>query len=366
MNYHSPDVQDGTSIIDKDQTRLWSSFSAAVGTELRPARTIRGVSGLEHPVQAVAVDDKNKRVLIISAEQNARVAALMQGDVQATMADVKVLVARPVVVDLGVMARQLFKTVEDARININEFKERMERFQKLDPARSQRYVNKQLTKLMQPAALAFKHVTLPTMNQIMDVVQQAAYLDWAQIFGSMTEDNKDPSISFERLMQIDNTAIDREYGVCPVPLYEFSPDDWELLLRGERLDEIQHRLRELNIYQYFFPAPDQVVLGLADKGLTVRDDIIRAIQECQPLGHPLGDTEIVPAITSIPDLLEVLGDLGYIAEGEHGIEVSPAGQTSRMTLKYRPREGLISKLINRFTVNANVNLSASPKDFMGH
>ncbi|MEH2509173.1 hypothetical protein V1291_000527 [Nitrobacteraceae bacterium AZCC 1564] len=112
MNLHNPDMQQPTAIAPKDQTFLWSAFSAAVGTELRPARTIRGFSGLDHPVQAISVDDKNKRVLIISAEQNARVAALMQGDVQATMTDVKVLVARPIVVDLGVISRQLFKSVD--------------------------------------------------------------------------------------------------------------------------------------------------------------------------------------------------------------------------------------------------------------
>lgn len=129
-----------------------------------------------------------------------------------------------------------------------------------------------------------------------------------------------------------------------------------------RVDEIQQRLRELNIYQYFYPAPDQVVLGVADKGLTVREDIIQAINDCQILGHPLGDTEIVPAITQLPDLIDALSERGYLAEGEHGVEVSPAGQTTRMLLKYRPREGLISKLINRITVNANV--SASIKDLL--
>jgi hypothetical protein len=43
-------------------------------------------------------------------------------------------------------------------------------------------------------------------------------------------------------------------------------------------------------------------------------------------------------------MLEVLKDLGYIAEGEHGIEVSPAGQISRMTIKYRRRESLLATL----------------------
>ncbi|MEH2509174.1 hypothetical protein V1291_000528 [Nitrobacteraceae bacterium AZCC 1564] len=232
----------------------------------------------------------------------------------------------------------------------------------MDQARTQRYLNRQLTKLIKPAILAFAHVTLPAMNQVMDVIQQAGYLDWAQIFATLQENNTNPSISFESLVQIDNMAIDRQYGVCPAPLYEFTPEDWELFLRGDKPEEIRQRLRELNIYQYFYPAADQVALGLADKGMIVRDDIIQAVNECSSMGHPLGDTEIVPKLTDIPELLDSLKDLGYIAEGEHGVEVAPTGQTTRMTLKFRPRESLISKLINRFTVNANV--SASIKDFL--
>ena len=92
-------------------------------------------------------------------------------------------------------------------------------------------------------------------------------------------------------------------------------------------------------------------------------DIIRAVNEAAELGHPLGDSEIVPTITAVPEILEALKDIGYIAEGEHGIEVSPDGQTSRMTIKYRPREGLVAKLINRIAVNANVSIT--PKDFLG-
>jgi hypothetical protein len=55
-------------------------------------------------------------------------------------------------------------------------------------------------------------------------------------------------------------------------------------------------------------------------------------------------------------MLEVLKDLGYIAEGEHGIEVSPPGKISRMTIEYRPRESLLKKRINRCTLNANVSV----------
>lgn len=355
----TPDAPAG-ELNKRDQTRLWDSFSRAIGAELRERSLIRGISGLEHPAQAIAVDDKNRRVIIVSAEQNARIAALMQGDVQATMPDVSVLVARPVVVDLGIIARKIFRTVEGARINIDEFKTKWERVQKFGQPQSQRYVNRLLKKAIAPAALAFKHVTLPTIIQIVDVIQQAAYLDWNQVLESI---KTGPSISFEKLLEIDNTAVDRQHGVCPIPLYEFSESDWGLFFEGNHIEDIQNRLRELNIYQYFFPAPDHLALGLADNGMKAGSDIIRAVNEAAELGHPLGDSEIVPTITAVPEILEALKDIGYIAEGEHGIEVSPDGQTSRMTIKYRPREGLVAKLINRIAVNANVSIT--PKDFLG-
>ena len=91
-----------------DAKRMWKSIgAAAVGVEIRQATSIRGISGQDHPVQAVGVDDKTNRVIIFSAEPNPRIAALMQTDVQATVADAHVLVARPVIFDLSEIARRI-------------------------------------------------------------------------------------------------------------------------------------------------------------------------------------------------------------------------------------------------------------------
>lgn len=348
----------------RDQRQLWRTFCLAIGAELRDHPKIRGQSGLDHPVQAIAVDDKGGRVIIVSAEQNARVAALMQGDVQATMPDARVIVARPIVLDLGVISRKLFRTVEDARLNLNELKSRIDRFNKLPQARTEKYLQRQLGRAIQPIALAFRHVTLPTLNQIVDVIEQAALLDWSEILANMKHSDEAPYISFENLLAIDNMETDRKYGVCPIPLYEFTEQDWSLLLDPNKLDELQTRLKALGIYQYFYPAPDNLALGLIDKGVNKPHDLLNVIAGSAAVGHPLGETEIVPAITQIPELLEALSSAGYLAEGENGVEVTPTGTTYRTNIKFRPRESLVSKLINRFAVNTNVNLSASVKDLL--
>src|SRR4051794_29013991 len=93
-----------------DQRQIWHSFSRALDAELREAQFIPGASGLEHPVQAISVDDKGKRVIVFSSETNARTAALIQGDIQQTMPDVSILVARPVIADLSVLVRRIFPT----------------------------------------------------------------------------------------------------------------------------------------------------------------------------------------------------------------------------------------------------------------
>jgi hypothetical protein len=54
--------------------------------------------------------------------------------------------------------------------------------------------------------------------------------------------------------------------------------------------------------------------------------------------------------------------IGLLVEGEMGLEITENGTKARTIVKFRPREGFVSKLIQRFAVNANVNIS--PKDFI--
>jgi hypothetical protein len=110
-----------------DRKRVWDSFSRAVGAEPREHLFIKGSSGLEHPVQAIAVDHKERCIVLVSSEPNPRVAALLQIDVQAGIPGTKVLVARPIAIDLGVVARKLFRTVEEAQFDIKNVMSTIER-----------------------------------------------------------------------------------------------------------------------------------------------------------------------------------------------------------------------------------------------
>ena len=162
------------------------------------------------------------------------------------------------------------------------------------------------------------------------------------------------------MCNMDGIALDRQYGVCPVLLYEFTENDWQLLSAGKRTDELAHRLKELGIFQYFFPPPDQLALGLVDRSTPKIETISSAIDLAPKLGHPLGEPELTEGPNSVPALIDELLSKGLLVEGELGLEITPTGSSTRATVKFRPREGFVSKLLQRF----NVKVSLNPTDLL--
>ena len=339
-----------------DQRRIWGSLVSAVGAELRPDDMIRGASGLEHRVQALAVDEVNNRLLVVSAEASARTAALMQVDIQATLSETHVLVARPVIFDLADISRRLLTPLSLTHIDPSAVSGLLASLNEMDDAARNAVVETYASPIIEPLTAILQRVALPNLTQIQDVVAQAALLPWREIFAAVKGEGG--PIDVTNLMAIDSTEVERKLGICPLPLYEFSEADLELFLSGVDAQTIRERLKALGIYQYFFPPADQLVLGLADRGVHAPSALVAAAAPAPTLGHPFGDDELVDAQKSLVETLEAMKATGYVAEGEVGIEVTPQGRTVRSTLKYRPREGMLEKILKR------ISLSLSPKDFM--
>jgi hypothetical protein len=333
---------------------VWDAFGRALGAEPRDSPTIRGASGLDHAVEAISVDDKNRRVIIFAAEPNPRIAALMQVDIQATMPDVRVLVARPIAFDAGTFARRFAEQMGQTEIDVHALSEKVKQLEgQIKPGE----VHPAVAELIRPFVAAVTKVKLPPLNQIFAFIQQAALIDWPTAIKSGTL-----VIPLANLLALDSMEYDRRFGICPVPLYEFTEQDWELLLSGTALADIEERLKALGIYQYFFPPPDQITLGMVERSAASLQTISSALDIAPKIGHPLGASELVRAQAAFPELVEQLTECGLLVEGEMGLEITETGVQARTTVKFRPREGFLSKLIQRFTVNANV--SVSPKDFL--
>lgn len=333
---------------------MWATFAKAIETELREGSELIGVSGLAHKVDAICVDDKRSRIVVASAEPNPRVAALMQVDLQATMPTSKVIVVRPVAVDMPAVARRIVEVLGTAQLDLKAMSSRLSEAQQ-EPASA---IGISLASVIEPIAASFKHLNLPPLNQVLAAVQQAALLDWGSI-GEMAKDKpENVIIPLAGLLTVDTMAIDRAHGICPVPLYEFSEDDWDLFMAG-RDEGARERLRELDILQYFFPPPDQIAIGLVERRGSSVGTIGEALMLAPELGHPLGRPELTQ-VAKLSEVVDQLQGMGLLVEGEMGLELSKSGEMTRATIKFRPRESFISKLVQRLSVN----LSLGPKDFM--
>jgi len=56
----------------------------------------------------------------------------------------------------------------------------------------------------------------------------------------------------------------------------------------------------------------------------------------------------------LTEVIDALQDRGLVVEGEIGLEIAPEGRSIRTSLKFKPREGIVSKVINRFSLNIDL------------
>lgn len=341
-------------ISDVTRGDIWPAFGRAIGAEPREHKIIRGASGLDHAIEGIAVDDKGKRLIIVSAEPNPRTAAMVQVDIQATMPDVHVLMARPIAFDIGSIARSIALEIGQSEIDLKQLADATSDL-KVAFGDS---VPPSIERVIGPIANTFRRLSLPPVHQWMAAIQQLALLDWS--FLRDAAETKNLIIPLHNLLTLDLMSFDREVGICPVPLHDFSEVEWEALLSGRNIDDVLECLKRAEVLQYFFPPADQVALAVADRlPRSSPREIIEAVTMTPTMGHPFGKMEILDSNTQITDVVDGLRQLGLAVEGELGVEVTPSGISQRATVKFKPREGLISKVLNRISVNV------TPKDFFG-
>jgi hypothetical protein len=214
--------------------------------------------------------------------------------------------------------------------------------------------------IAKPIIAGVVHLNLRAMNQVVAAVEQGALVDWRRV-GEMTGQSGSLTMPLANLLAVDGMKLDREFGVCPIPVFEFSDDDWEALAAGTSTNVVKDRLVELGIRQFFFPPADTTALGLADRGIRAPDRLRAAVALSPQIGLPYGQLEHVPGIAPLEELLDVLLERNLLVETEIGLEPSVEGFAIRASVRARPREGAISKILQRF----NISLNVSPKDFMG-
>ncbi len=345
---------------DNVKSEFWKSVLRAVEVEPRSALSIRGASGFSHPVVSVGVDEKRRRVVVISGESDARSAALAHGDIQAAMPSLKVMMARPVVVNLGEAARIVSEIL--GRVSIGQ-KDLQWFSENRDTLKGQiEQVGMQLFERVKNVTVEpFSIATVNFLAVWKDIIQQLSLIE----IETEPQENdpqesavktKLPTFHLTKLIALDPAEADRRLGVCSIPLYGLSLEDIEILHAGRDVEAARDILQRHDILQYFFPSADQLALGFAERLSSSPSDIIDSLTRTPEVGHPFGQLEIVEPGVGLNELVAALQEKDLLVEGEAGVEITDKGKSVRAQVRFKPREGLLARLANVFSVKIDLNL----------
>lgn len=358
-------------------TAFWDSFVRAVGATPHEVRHIQGASGIRHPVVAAGIDSGQRRLVIISFEPDARSAALMQADIQSVLKSIQIIVARPVTLSLhhfskfmsahqkGTVDAENRSQADNSGSDSIDDVSRGSVDDLLDTFVS--WMQQQTSLSMMPPDLIdeWKHRLFSQLSRLLLKRQNKSFEDRAQrellSLGELAKGLDCQESLIDDLMAVDPMEQDRKLGLCAVPLDDFSPDDLNLFQSDTDSEAIQQVLLQRDILQYFYPPPDQLALGLVERGeFASIPQLVDQLVRVPDSGHPFGPSELIPPQGSFTEMIEMLHDHKLITQGKHRLEITEEGVSIRSHIRERPREGLLSKILNRNSATLSFKSSWLP------
>src|ERR1043165_163762 len=245
---------------EEQKQRFWHSFLLALQAEPRDATAIKGASGVLHPVVAVGVDDIRRRIVVVLRDPQPRSAALAQFDIQTANPAYNVVLARPVSVNLAHAANAIVAFTNTSDIGPSQFAA-------LSKAATEQ--NDAIKSVIQATAAAirgFDWAVVDLTAAWQDAVQQVSHTSVTSTVDPNAPNQTQSTLHLGELVRLDPTAEDRSLGNCAVPLYDFEAHDAEVFHTGRDIEAVRDVLRRKHLLQYFYPSPDQLVLGIAEGG----------------------------------------------------------------------------------------------------
>lgn len=164
------------------------------------------------------------------------------------------------------------------------------------------------------------------------------------------------TIRLTRLMALDPVEVDRRVGVCSIPLYDFLEDEFEIFKERD-IEQVQDILKRHGIFQYFFPSPDHLALGLIENNKAPARMILDNLVCVPEMGHPFGQPELGSLNVKVGEIISALKEQKLVVDGDIGLELTMPGTTLRANVRYKPREGLFAKIANIISIKLNIDWS---------
>jgi len=334
---------------------FWKGFFEALNTEFKQISELQGISGIKHQIIGIGIDREKKRIIIAQNEQDPRILAMAQSDIQATIKDYNILMVRPVPINLSQTFLHLsnflgtFNFMDKDLINISNSVEK-------DEYGNIKSISNDLPFLQSliPQINTIQKTGLSLVPIYKELVQQLSYLK----FLTKIQDEKTflSGVNFQELIGFNPVIYDNNAGVCPITLYDFSEKEIELFIENKNSENNLNILKAHNIKQFFYPPIDSLALGLIEKSTYKEKELIEKINSVPKSGHPYGENEIVE-FKKIDNLVEALKDKGLVVNGEVNLGITKEGEEKRLQVKFSPRESIFKRLSNIFSVKIDISFN---------
>jgi hypothetical protein len=344
---------------------FFAGFAAALGFELQEDANLIGRSGQLHRFSGLAIDEPGQRMLVLSDKIDPRAAALVHADAAANVRGYRLITARALHFDLGLLARAINAAEPDpggdAAASAATTALQMRTRQRTAAVMDDDSLSDGLTNLRKgfdAAGLALGPLlNAPALSgvdprdRLRLLLKQVDMLKEKGLIGIQSPGSTEP---VDLSDMPDAQYWDRQFGLCTVPLFELSEADWDTFNTGIDSEAIRLRLLDMGVTQYFHPPRDHAVLTLVERGTGTATGLASAIEKLDRIGHPPASDEFldVDPRDSLNDVLERLRGLGHIADDERGLMVTESGRGIRSAVKFRPRESVFTKLLNPIGVVA--------------
>ena len=310
------------------ETNFWNGFFASLECEIKKVKEIQGASGIRHKILSLGVDEKQKRIIIVQDEQDARILSMVQADVQAKIKDYNILMVRPVSINLSNAfnsAALLLGTYKLTQGDLENFSKKGEPVVIVEENKKK---IESVINLISPQIEIIQKTKPNLVSVFKEIVQQLSHL---KFLGSI-ERNESYSIDFEELLNFNPVVYDTNLGICPIPFYNFSVEEAESFLKPQNVFENQLILKKHAIHQFFNPPPDSLALGLIETENYTSRELIKQVSKVPELGHPFGQNELTD-IKNLNHMVEALKEKGLVVEGEFSMGITEEGKEKRMLVK---------------------------------
>lgn len=339
-----------------EKNKFWYGFHNTLGLEYQEISELKGKSGITHHITSLGIDRKNKKLVIVQNEQDARILAMAQADIQARYSDYNVLMVRPVPLNLSNVFEHLSVLLGENKLSLKTLSGSDQSQQGVDISEHfQENIHSTLEAVAPQLFKVIEETSLSTVPIFKEVVQQLSHLKYIQKIENI--DNQEFNIldiDFKELLNFNPLIYDTNAGVCPIPFYSFSENEVESFIDNKTIENNIEILKKYNIHQFFNPPPDALALGLIESGNKNELDILKTINTVPRIGHPLSQNEVIEQ-TKIPELVDALKDKGLAVEGEFGVEISETGIQHRAVVRFSPRESIFKRISNLISFNVDLN-----------